>query len=241
VAGSWRVRPKNLDDCIDSATCDWQYRSVANGERYGLTELADLAGVTPRTVRYYLGQGLLPAVGQSGPGAKYGPGHLARLRLIRRLQAEHLPLAEIRHRLDALGEDEIRDLAGVDAPPPPPDSALDYLRTVLGGSAGRQAPTLSPAILRRSTVPPPLRMMTTAPASSAPDAIAERLGEPNGSTSAMVPAAPLAQPIERSQWERIVLAPDVELHVRRPLTRSQNKGIDRLIAIARELLEEDPS
>ena len=31
--------------------------------RYTLTDLADLAGVTPRTVRYYLAQGLLPTVG----------------------------------------------------------------------------------------------------------------------------------------------------------------------------------
>jgi len=44
--------------------------------------------------------------------------------------------------------------------------------------------------------------------------------------------------IERSQWERVVLAPDVELHLRRPSSRTQNKRIDRLIAIARELLEE---
>ena len=52
--------------------------------RYTLTELADLAGVTPRTVRYYLAQGLLPGVGVAGPGAKYDDTHLARLRLIRR-------------------------------------------------------------------------------------------------------------------------------------------------------------
>ena len=41
---------------------------MSDDDRYSLTELADLAGVTPRTVRYYLAQGLLPAVGQSGPG-----------------------------------------------------------------------------------------------------------------------------------------------------------------------------
>ena len=34
---------------------------------------------------------------------------------------------------------------------------------------------------------------------------------------------------------------DIELHIRRPLSRQQNKQVDRLIAIARELLEEDPS
>ena len=40
-------------------------------------------------------------------------------------------------------------------------------------------------------------------------------------------------------WERYVLAPDVELHVRRPLTRSQNRAVARLLEAARQLLEED--
>ncbi|MEP6638922.1 MAG: MerR family transcriptional regulator [Chloroflexota bacterium] len=170
-------------------------------DRYSLTELADLAGVTPRTVRYYLAQGLLPAVGQTGPGSKYDADHLARLRLIRRLQVEHLPLAEIRHRLETLDEDEIRALAGSEGPVAPPGTALEYLRGVLGDHDGGRGPAMPVA------------------AHTAPD-----------------PAAPA---IERSQWERVVLAPDVELHIRRPLSRAQNKGVDRLVTIARELLEED--
>src|SRR6476646_7155502 len=113
---------------LDSDTLHWQDNAMPDDARYSLNELADLAGVTPRTVRYYLAQGLLPAVGQSGPGAKYDDRHLARLRLIRRLQNEHLPLAEIRRRLDGLGEDEIRELAGTTGPEPPSDSALEYLR-----------------------------------------------------------------------------------------------------------------
>jgi hypothetical protein len=52
---------------------------------------------------------------------------------------------------------------------------------------------------------------------------------------------PGAPPLERSQWERIALSPDVELHIRRPLTRAHQKGVDRLVTIARELLEEDRS
>lgn len=195
---------------------------MPDDERFGLTELADLAGVTPRTVRYYLAQGLLPAVGQSGPGMKYDTGHLARLRLIRRLQAEHLPLAEIRRRLEGLPDDEIRALAGNAEPEPPTESALDYLRSVLAPAAASgpsHAPALAPAV--------------------APNAVAERLDERYVSIPAAVPAVPTVQPIERSQWERIVLAPDVELHIRRPLARAQNKQVDRLVTIARELLEED--
>jgi DNA-binding transcriptional MerR regulator len=213
-------------------------------DRYSLTELADLAAVTPRTVRYYLAQGLLPAVGQSGPGSKYGGAHLARLRVVRRLQAQHLPLAEIRRRLDGLDDDEIRDLAGSREPAPPPGSALDYLRSVLGGSATGQAPAMARLAPH---IPPPMRMqaeLTGLPVAakpappSAPSAVAERLDEPHGSTPATAPATS-ARPMERSQWERIVLAPDVELHIRRPLARAQNKQVDRLVTIARELLEED--
>ena len=210
---------------------------MSDEPRYSLTELADLGGVTPRTVRYYLGQGLLPAVGPSGPGSKYGATHLARLRLIRRLQAEHLPLAEIRRRLDDLDEVEIRDLAGQERPAPPQDSALDYLRSVLGGPEAPRPPRRAGPRIRRGLTRAGLRSLDGAPMAAADPSHA--VGE------AAVPAADpdrrtASHPvIERSQWERIALAPDVELHIRRPLARAQQKGVDRLVAIARELLEEE--
>jgi len=256
---------------------------VHEDDRYTLTELADLAGVTPRTVRYYMSQGLLPAVGQSGPGAKYGASHLARLRLIRRLQTEHLPLAEIRRRLEGLDDDTIAELAGSDEPAAPPDTALEYLRGVLGprpGQPGTDAMAEAPASSSRPLhqrlfveAPAPdtpagrsfLRGVRPGPAAplmapggapipfpedadapdlpdpDAPIVLAERIGDQPGSTVAAVPAGPTQQVPDRSQWERIALAPDVELHIRRPLTRSLNKAVDRLITIARELLQEDPS
>ncbi len=191
--------------------------------RYSLSELADLAGVTPRTVRYYLASGLLPGVGQSGPGAKYGEDHLGRLRLIRRLQRDHLPLAEIRRRLEGLDDDAVRGLAEADDALPPDDSALDYIRSVL---ASPRPATGGPAFFALSTSAP----ASAQGSASAPIGIAESAGDYN---------SPTTNPVERSQWERVVLAPDVELHVRRPLSRTQNKRVDRLVTIARELLEED--
>jgi DNA-binding transcriptional MerR regulator len=211
--GLWRVLTVQRDTVI--------IRFMSDDERYSLTELADLGGVTPRTVRYYLAQGLLPAVGPSGPGSKYDPAHLARLRLIRRLQAEHLPLAEIRRRLEGLDETEIRELAGSGDPAPPPESALDYLRMLLDGPEGHG--TLA---VQRPAVPARFPAVAT-PAVGVAGAVAERYEQPGSA------------PIERSQWERIALAPDVELHIRRPLARAQQKGVDRLVTIARELLEED--
>ncbi len=286
MAGAWRLGAARGGAArgIDSATSHCHHLPVPEDDRYTLTELADLAGVTPRTVRYYMSQGLLPAVGQSGPGAKYGAGHLARLRLIRRLQSEHLPLAEIRRRLEGLDDDIIAELAGSDEPASPPDSALEYLRGILGPRPGDLPTDTTPATpqtspgraLRRDLFvaqPAPdtpagrafLRKIVPGPAApvmapggapipfpedaevrdvsdpAAPIVLAERIGDQPGSTVAAVPAGPTQQAPDRSQWERIALAPDVELHIRRPLTRSLNKAVDRLITIARELLQEDPS
>src|SRR4051812_25973145 len=75
---------------------------------YSLNDLARLAEVTPRTIRYYVAQGLLPSPEAAGPATRYGEGHLARLRLIKRLQRDHLPLSEIRGRIERLGDEEVR-------------------------------------------------------------------------------------------------------------------------------------
>jgi DNA-binding transcriptional MerR regulator len=193
--------------------------------RYSLTELADLAGVTPRTVRYYMSQGLLPSPGASGPGAKYDDGHLGRLRLVRKLQREHLPLAEIRQRLAGLDDTTIATLAEEPAAfADPQDSALDYIRRVLGPAPIQPQRLLA---LKKSSMPS--YALAAEPAAEAPI--------PN--TLSVEPAP--GRSFERSQWERIPLAPDIELHVRRPLPRPLAKQVDRLVSIARDLLEEDPS
>jgi len=190
---------------------------------YTLADLCDLADVTPRTVRYYIAQGLLRSPGVSGPGARYDDGHLARLRLIRRLQREHLPLAEIRSRLAALSDAEVIAEAEVSAQPPA-DSALDYVRTVLGTSLRAAAPGAPPAVPS-----PPPRM-------DAQPGLLRRAAEIAAPGYSVEPPTPVP---DRSHWERYALAPDVELHVRRPLTRSQNRAVVRLLEAARRLLEED--
>ena len=113
---------------------------------YSLQELSRLADVTPRTIRYYIVGGLLPAPTQSGPLARYSEMHLDRLRLIKKLQAAHLPLAEIRSRLSGMADAEISTIAEEEAFPPSTNSAADYIRDVLGGttsyrSIGRAAPS----------------------------------------------------------------------------------------------------
>ncbi len=210
------------------------------GTEYSLQELADLAGVTPRTIRYYIVQGLLPSPAKAGPGTTYTDGHLNRLRLVRRLQREHLPLAEIRARLASLDDATVAALVEAPASEPPAGSAIDYIRGVLEGDSSPAGTLWNPIVAASSPSSPVGPPTSPAPTSPPPgntialEAPAYRLAE----SSRLSVETPTPAP-DRSQWDRILLAPDVELHVRRPLGRRQHKRVERLIDIARELLEED--
>jgi DNA-binding transcriptional MerR regulator len=175
-----------------------------------LAELTAQADVSARTVRYYIQQGLLPAPETRGPGAHYGPEHVDRLNLIRHLQREHLPLAEIRRRIEKLSSREVRHVLE-QAPQRPRSTATDYIRGVFAESAARYSSS-------NDSAPRP---------ASEP----EPLATPSQSRRASHQTA-------RSQWDRIALAPDVELHVRRPLSREQNRQVERLLEAARDIYEE---
>lgn len=180
---------------------------------YAIAEIASLAGVTPRTIRYYVSVGLIPPPEQAGRGARYDEDHLRRIRLIRRLQDQHLPLSAIRSRITTLSEEEVAaTLATADSQPV--GTALDYIRSL-------------------TTAPPrwvasPSQPYLEEPAAPAP---AHSLPIPGPTPSAA--AKPVA-----AMWERIPLTTDVELHVRRPLGRTANRRVERLITIAREILED---
>jgi DNA-binding transcriptional MerR regulator len=178
---------------------------------FDLNELCERGDVTPRTIRYYVQQGLLPSPGL-GAGARYGASHLARLRLIRRLQREHLPLAEIRRRLEDLDDDSVRALLERPQPPDPSSatSAVDYVRAVLGSPG--------PAVGAR---PPASSRSAGSPLPAGPG-----------------PATP-PRPPDRAQWERIALTPDIELHVRRPLSREDNRRVEKLLEEAHAIFKEE--
>ena len=65
-------------------------------ERYSVGELADLGGVSRRTIRYYVQEGLLPSPFGVGRGDHYGRPHLDRLLQIKALQEAGRSLDEIR-------------------------------------------------------------------------------------------------------------------------------------------------
>ena len=83
---------------------------------YRLDELAEATGVTPRTIRYYVAEGLLPSPQGAGPATVYTVGHRDRLLLIGQLKARGIPLRDIRRRIAPLSDAKVRaELASYDA------------------------------------------------------------------------------------------------------------------------------
>ncbi len=81
-----------------------------DGANWKLEELAERAGVSARTVRYYVQRGLLPAPEFHGRDTTYNEAHLLRLRAIRKLQERFLPLDAIESELATATPDQIRKL-----------------------------------------------------------------------------------------------------------------------------------
>jgi len=73
---------------------------MADDARYAIQDLADLADVSRRTVRYYVQEGLIPAPLGVGRGPHYGQAHLDRLLQVKELQAAGRSLDDIRAALD---------------------------------------------------------------------------------------------------------------------------------------------
>jgi DNA-binding transcriptional MerR regulator len=100
--------------------------SVVNAaeKTWKLEELAEKAGVSPRTVRYYVQRGLLPAPVFKGRDTVYGAEHLLRLKAIRKLQEKFLPLDAIQVELERRSAGDLEKLIAekeqvmVTVPPP---------------------------------------------------------------------------------------------------------------------------
>lgn len=187
-----------------------------------LDELAQRVGISTRTIRFYITQGLLPGPGTRGKSASYGAEHLVRLRLIRLLATRHLPLAEIQALLADLSLGEARDLLAAE------EERSDQMRA----AEVRQSPRdyvsalLDEAQQGGQTVPErprPRDAHSPKRGGMPPNAVTER---PYGSPGKVV------APKGAQEWSRWVLAPGVELHVRADALQPWRKLIRRLLLAA---------
>ncbi len=125
---------------------------------FTLDELCEQAGVTVRTVRYYISEGLLPPPTGHGASTRYMREHLDRLRIIDSLKEQFLPLREIRRSLDRLSASQIRDTADLLRQEQPqaakPDASVPN-RTDEEGSLFIQSPPAPSPRGVAYNVPPP--------------------------------------------------------------------------------------
>lgn len=219
--------------------------------RYTIGELARRAGVTPRTVRYYTAEGLLPPPETRGRYALYGEDHLLRLALIAQLKASYLPLSAIKARLEQHSPHELGQMLA-DTP------------TELGAAPNTAAATTAGRALAEQgeeylTAPNPL-MLRPRPAGGGAVGAQPQLraaGEP-ATEGIYQPPAPLQlgrveffpakpEPLvladdetsEAQNWQRVRLAPGVELHVFEGLSAHKRRKLAALIAAARDALADD--
>lgn len=215
---------------------------------YTIQELsAEVGGdVTPRTIRYYIAEGLLPKPDERG---QYTQNHLQRLLLIRRYREAFVPLEKIRAQLitltDAQVAETLRETPSPSAPPASKEtakeSAADYTARLLAGLGGHAPPPQAPSRKAAPAAPGNASAPSAGPDLQATLSLHRQLNERNTELNnernldreASKPTD--APPTET--WERIPLAPGVELHRRVPLTPEAETYLQRLLAYARTLPE----
>jgi len=169
-------------------------------------ELARRAGVSVRTIRYYLAEGLLPAPETDGRYSVFGPEYLARLKIIQRLKDAYLPLKEIRAKIDTLSREEVTQLLQSEAPASPQQAAVQPF-------------------------------LKEAPATSAMEYINNLMGRPR--PTHQPPTQPLRPPQPATDtWQRIYVAPGVEIHIEQGRQPHQADRIQKLLAYARQLFSQ---
>ncbi len=213
-------------------------------ESYTLKELCQANHVTERTVRYYIKEGLLPPPIGNGPSSHYGYEHWLRLKLIRRLKAEYLPLAEIKSRLaeKSLAElDKIARQSGLlQAESSEPSRAIEnFLQPVQWGGTTLLRQQLNPA---PSVSNVNMQLLPTEGQSGS------RLGfqpptffpneEPNEGTEDTAPETNPADLPKNQTWEHIVLAPGLEIQIESQLAQKHRPAIKELLDTARRLLRD---
>lgn len=85
---------------------------------YTLADLENETGLSGRTIRFYITEGLLPPAQGRGKGATYTAEHLLRLRAVEALKKTNTPLSEIRDQLKDIREKELAAMLQVETAPP---------------------------------------------------------------------------------------------------------------------------
>lgn len=204
-------------------------------EEYLIHELAERAGVTVRTIRYYSDEGLLPQPVVRGKYAYYTPDHLRRLELIRQMKDAYLPLREIRQMVNSMSGEELQEK--LSSPAVKPDTLMKP--NPPGQRAGKMELLSDADELQGDRTAKKI----AEDKSSALDYIARVMGQQSDLRTTterkLQPAQPPLFGDDRSAgepWRRIELVPGWELHVREPLDTHRLHIVKQITDFAHKLL-----
>jgi|GEM_PF-614419 len=191
-------------------------------EEYAMTtaELAERAGTTKRTIRYYLAEGLLPPAGGTSTRLEFQRDHEVRLRLIQHLQAAGIKLAAVKGILARHSPEELEGLV----------EAFDR-----GEHPAIEEGTVPPRPVVESLRETPLSLLYGTVRESKADlpyltgAGDDHEPAPAGPATAEA-SFPWASEVPGGLWHRIRLADEVEMLVRAPLDPHRKPAVEQVVA-----------
>jgi DNA-binding transcriptional MerR regulator len=188
-------------------------------DEFLIQDLAEETGVSPRTIRYYQQEGLLPEPDNRGKFAYYNQDHRKRLLLIQELKKNFLPLKEIRDRMNSLTSQQVQSLLEeqntediqkahsgqifiIQQAQADSDTAVDYIARLLKSQSHThtQDPGIKPNLHLQKA--PPQQYISGSPAES---------------------------------WRRIFLASGKEILIKEPISPQDQKRLEELIKFAQKL------
>ncbi|NTU74633.1 MAG: MerR family transcriptional regulator [Anaerolineaceae bacterium] len=191
-----------------------------------ISEVAKMAGVSVRTIRYYIGEGLLPPPQSRGRYSVYDEDYILRLRLIQNLKDAYLPLAEIRRQIATLSTEDVRKLLEEGTSedynhlPSPKMNQIRETTAFADAAEAKNSATdyISRVLAKRSNAP---MNSVQRPPNAAPAHI-QAMHE-----SQVMPAPP-PEPV-KSKWRRIQISEDIEIHLREPIPARKLKQLELAI------------
>jgi DNA-binding transcriptional MerR regulator len=195
-----------------------------------ISELAKEVDVTVRTIRYYTKRGLLPFGKPHGTTRQYGREHETRLRLIKLLKAEDMPLDKIKARLKSLSLREMEELVSLGS---------EMRESTSSGRPMHPAQLLAATLTKPAdTDPNGGKSSPSLPATDEPRLLKNEVDQLLFSKGSLPVHSPLMEQgiTSSGPWQKVLLSPGVELMFETGLSEEEQDAINDIIEFGIETL-----
>ena len=236
-----------------------------------ISELAERAGVSVRTIRFYINEGLLPPPQARGRYSAYNEEYLTRIELIKLLKSAFLPLKEIKRMVESLSKEETEHMLhhlseAASTPLPAPAGTPSAIGTeatpkratspdnagVIPPEKPGAIPPEKPGVIKESGLPEALNYITkllqsqSAPVSHRSPPAAAPLRQFTARSRASLEwaeedAGATQAEESESSWRRYSIQPGVELLVSESVYNRSAPSIHKIVAQIKQLFSSYPS